>query len=70
MNEQLIMARLKELRKENQLTQLQLGKLLNISQDTISLWEKGKSLPGVEYIVALAKLYDVTTDYLLGLKDF
>ena len=38
-----IYVRLKEIRTEQNLTQSQFGKLLNVSQDTVSLWEKGKS---------------------------
>lgn len=61
--------RLRELRKLNNLTQTQLAEKLQTTQDTISLWELGKSYPDVESIVALCKLFDVSADYLLGLED-
>lgn len=61
--------KIKELRKENKLTQEQLGKMLNLTQDSISLWEKGKAIPDTQYIVALAIIFKVSTDYLLGLED-
>lgn len=65
-----VATRLKELRSEKGLTQSGLGKLLNVSQDTVSLWEKGKSLPNTEYIIALSKLYGVSADYILGLSEY
>ena len=42
---------IKELRKEAQLSQTELAKHLNTTQDTISLWELGKSTPDAENIV-------------------
>ncbi|MFI3229267.1 MAG: helix-turn-helix transcriptional regulator [Bacillota bacterium] len=62
--------RLKELRKFAKLSQTKLGKILNVSQDTISIWETGKSYPSAEYLIALAKLYSVTTDFILGLQPY
>lgn len=59
--------RLKELRLENKLTQTKFGKLINVSQDTISLWEKGKSYPTIEYLYAICKEFSVSGDYLLDL---
>lgn len=61
--------RIKELRKSNNLTQYQLGKKLNVSQDTVSLWENGKSQPTAEYIILLAELFNESADYILGIKD-
>lgn len=66
----IIGVRIKETRMEAKLTQAEFGKKLNVSQDTISLWEKHKSLPQVEHIIMIAQLFDVTSDYLLGLKDY
>ena len=57
-------------RKEKELTQTQLAKLLNISQDSISLWERDLSLPTVDYVVELCQIFDVSADYLLCLKDY
>ncbi len=62
--------RIKELRTEKRLSQKELGNLLSVSQDTISLWEKGKSLPAVEYVIALCEIFSVSADYLLGLSDY
>lgn len=61
--------RIRELRKLNNLTQTQLAEKLNTTQDTISLWELGKSYPDIEYLVLLCKLFNVSSDYLVGLED-
>ena len=61
--------RIKELRVNRGLSQLQLGNLVNVSQDTVSLWENFKSLPTAETIIKLSNLFDVSADYLLGLQD-
>ena len=62
--------RIKEIRVENKLSQLAFGKLLSVSQDTISLWETGKSVPTAESLIAMAKNFDVSIDYVLCLKDY
>lgn len=59
-----------ELRKKSHLTQTELAKLLHTSQDTISLWELNKSLPDVESVVMLCKIFNVSSDYLLDLSIF
>ena len=66
--------RIKELRQANNLTQAELGKKIGVSQDTISLWEQGKSVPAVEYIVLIVETFRakdpaLSSDYLLGLID-
>ena len=60
---------IKNLRIENNMTQTQLALLLFTSQDTISLWERNKSLPDVLSIISLTKIFGVSADYLLGLED-
>ena len=61
--------RLKEIRTELKLSQEKFGKILSVSQDTVSLWENGKSLPSVETVIELCKRYGVSADYVLGLED-
>ena len=61
--------RIKEIRNESKLNQSEFGKSISVSQDTISLWEKGKSLPNTEYVILICKRYNVSADYLLGLED-
>ena len=68
MNEK-VAQRIKEIRVENKLNQSNFGKSISVSQDTISLWEKGKSLPNTEFIIAICNKYKISADYLLGLED-
>ena len=63
-------SRIKQFRKKNNLTQSARANLMRTTQDTISLWELGKSYPDAESIVRMAKLFRTTSDYLLGLSDF
>ncbi len=61
--------KLKELREENNLTQQQMAKILGYTQTAIGKWEKGTRSPDLDDIVNIAKQFNVTTDYLLGLED-
>lgn len=61
--------RIKELRNDFNLSQAKLGELLAVSQDTVSLWENSKALPNTEYIILICNLFEISADYLLGLKD-
>lgn len=58
--------RLKELRKGKKLTQVQVSEMIDVQQGTYSRWENGTLEPSLEAVVKLAKLFDTTTDYLLG----
>lgn len=70
MNMQLIASRIKEIRTGNGLSQTQFGERLSVSQDTVSLWEKGKSTPTTEFVVLIAREFQVSADYILGLSDY
>ncbi len=65
-----IAKRIRELRLERKLSQNQMADLLSVSQDTISFWENGKSLPSAEYLIEISKNFNVSTDYILGLTDY
>lgn len=60
--------RLRELRKQKELTQKVLGLEANVSQDSISDWERGKSEPCLSDLIKLAITLNTTIDYLVG-KD-
>ena len=60
---------LKELRDEKDISQSTLASMLFVSQDTVSLWERNKSLPDFNSVKKLAVIFDVSADILLGLKD-
>ena len=62
--------RIKEIRLESGLTQQKFGERLSVSQDTVSLWENGKSLPTAEFLIALSRTFKVSTDYILCLTDY
>lgn len=61
---------IKNLRKENNMTQQQLADKLFTSQDTISLWERGKSYPDAINVIKMSKIFDVSTDYILCADSF
>ncbi len=61
---------IKILRKENKLTQTELAKLIPTTQDTISLWELGKSYPSVIDVIKLTKIFSVSADFILGLEEY
>jgi len=61
---------LRELRAEKNLSQSFLAEKLSTSQDTISLWERNKSFPDFLSIKKLAEIFDVSADYLLGIKNY
>ena len=61
--------RLKELRQEKGLSQIQLAKETGISKSAIGFWETGERVPNAQAVVVLAKYFGVTSDYLLGLED-
>ncbi len=60
---------LKELRLQYGYTQTDVAKQLNIKQNTYSQYETGARELSLDTLIALAKLYDTSTDYLLGLTD-
>ena len=61
--------KLKELREEYKLLQKQLSSELGVSQVTIARWETGNREPDFDTLIKIAKYFNVTTDYLLGLED-
>ena len=60
--------RIAELRKEKRLSQEALGDLLGVSRQAISKWESDITLPEIEKLVAMSKLFGVTVGELLGVE--
>lgn len=56
---------LKEKRAEHQLTQEMLAEKILVSKKTISNWETGKTMPDINSLIRLAKLFDLSLDKLL-----
>jgi len=61
--------RINELRTAFGWNQVQLAEKLNISKQTVSNWENENIQPSIEMLLRVAKLFHVSTDYLLGLSD-
>ena len=61
--------RLKELRTDRGISQMQLAKELNLSQSAVAKWELGKTEPTASAIIAVAKYFNETTDFILGVTD-
>ena len=61
--------RIKDLRENNGLTQTELAKRLNVTRSAVNAWEMGISVPSTALIVDIARLFHVSTDYLLGIKE-
>ena len=63
------MERLKELRIENNMSRQQVANLIFVNVRTISYWELGQRECNLEQLINLSQIFNVTTDYLLGLED-
>ena len=61
---------LKMLRQEKGLGQVELTKELGISKGIISLWENGLREPGMSSLIILAKFFDVSIDFLVGIDEY
>ena len=61
--------RLRDLRRERDLTCKELAKFIEVSPQTINKWENEQIYPSMEKLKKLAKFFDVSTDYLLGNSD-
>ena len=61
--------RINELRIAIGWSQVHLAEKLNISKQTVSNWENDNIQPSIEMLVRIAKLFHVSTDYLLGLSN-
>lgn len=61
--------RIKDLREDNDLKQINIAQLLNMKQPQYARYESGKRDFPVDNIIKLAEFYHTSTDYLLGLTD-
>ena len=65
----MIADRVKKLREQKGLSQAELARLLGITRSSVNAWEMGISVPSTQYIVDLAGVFDISTDYLLGVDS-
>ena len=61
--------RMRNLREDNDLTQNEVAKYLHIKQNTYSQYENGQRQLPLDVLIALARFYQTSTDYILGLTD-
>jgi len=61
--------RLRELREERELSQVEMAKKLGVSQQTYSRYESHTTEIPLKLLIVLAEFYDTSTDYLLGIKN-
>lgn len=61
--------KLKSLRLEKKLTQKQVADRIGLAISAVSSYESGSRYPSYEVLVQLARIFHVTTDYLLGMTD-
>lgn len=61
--------RIKTLREKSGLTQAEVARILGLTRSGVNAWEMGLSVPSTQYVVELAKKFNVSTDYLLGLDN-
>ena len=61
--------RIKDLREDNDLTQKRIAEYLHIKQNTYSQYENGQRQIPIDALIALAKFYNTSTDYILGLTS-
>ena len=61
--------RIKELRNDLNLTQVELAKRLSVTKQCVSNWENNNIQPSIDMLIKIADFFDVSTDYLLGLDE-
>ena len=66
-NTAMLSVNIQALRKQRSWTQADLAKKLGLSRASVNAWEMGISIPSTRYIVELARLFHVSTDFLLGI---
>ncbi|MGN1102889.1 MAG: helix-turn-helix domain-containing protein [Huintestinicola sp.] len=65
----MIAEKVKKLREQKGLSQAELARLLGITRSSVNAWEMGISVPSTQYIVDLAGVFEISTDYLLGVDS-
>ena len=61
--------RIRDLREDRDLTQKEIAEYLHIKQNTYSQYENGQRQIPIDFLISLAKYYNTSTDYILGLTD-
>lgn len=66
---EMIADKIKKLREKAELTQAELARQLGVTRSGVNAWEMGITIPSTMYIVELAMLFGVSTDYLLDMPE-
>lgn len=61
--------RIAALRRQHRISQAELARRLGVSRTIVGNYERGETTPSVETVAKLARVFDVSTDYLLGQGD-
>ncbi len=61
--------RIRQLREQRNMSQAEFARRLNVTRATASAWEQGINLPTAGYLIDMARLFRVSSDYLLGLSS-
>ena len=61
---------LKKERIERGMTQEEVGEIINITKQQYCLYEQGKRIMPIDKMIKLAKLYNISMDYFLGIEEF
>ena len=61
--------RLKDLREDNDLTQENIAKILNITRQQYGLYENGKRTIPIDLLINISKYYKISIDYIVGLTN-
>lgn len=69
MNKNTFPERLRKLRENRKLSQIDLAKIMNVSNGSISKWERGERQPDYDTLKKISNFFNVTTDYLVGQSD-
>ena len=64
----MISNKIQSLRKQKKLSQSELARKLGITRSSVNAWEQGISVPSTQYIIELSELFNVSTDFLLGVE--
>ncbi len=59
--------KIRELRQARNMSQVELAKRLGVTKQSVSNWENDNIQPSIEMLVKLARIFSVSTDYLLGM---
>lgn len=65
----MISERIRQLREQAGYSQSMLAKKLDVTRSSVNAWEMGISSPTTQYVVAMAKLFHVSSDYMLGMES-